>query len=106
MREDGSGSAAGASAAAAAASDKKEAVKENSRVELLIVGPTGVGKSSLLRHLRDGSFLEETDSTIGLDYEQVAQFPFQLSMPYEVLVFLTHHVPPPPPPPPVPSPPP
>lgn len=41
--------------------------EEVERIELLIVGPTAVGKSSLLRHLRDLKFLEESDSTIGLD---------------------------------------
>jgi len=42
----------------------------SSRVELLIVGPTGVGKSSLLKCLRGGEFSSDMDSTIGFDFAQ------------------------------------
>ena len=58
--------AAGPDVGAASASASTPAA----RVELLIVGPAGVGKSSLLRCLRDGDFLAACDSTLGLDLSQ------------------------------------
>mmetsp|Transcript_8885 Transcript_8885/g.20741 ORF Transcript_8885/g.20741 Transcript_8885/m.20741 type:complete len:211 (-) Transcript_8885:279-911(-) len=55
-----------------AQSEKKLAAgtQIDKRVNLLIVGPAGVGKSSLLTIMRGGEFSEKTEATFGVDFSQ------------------------------------